>query len=281
MILTRIFTRRVKLLTGAALLLAAAALLWWSGLPERFLRLRFGVAPGVTLEEVEAGGLLRGEVLALVHELARGKERLPRNAYLDPGTGSLIPEVTGLVVDRDVSVALVMSAPRGGRVILETVRLDPLITVRLFERIHCEVGGYRTFYGYGGGRNVNIETAARAINNYLLLPGEIFSFNDAVGPRTAARGYEPAPIIVGNIIVPGLGGGICQVSSTLYNAVLEAELEVVERYPHSLPVGYVPPGRDATVSDYLDFKFCNNSDHFVLIKTACWGGGIDVRLFTD
>lgn len=271
----------VKLLTGAALILVAALALWGSGVPERFLRLRYGAAPGVTLEGVEVGGRLRGEVYALVREMARERDRLPRNAYLDPGTGEIIPETAGRLVDRDGSVELVLTAPRGSRVILETVQIDPEITVRLFERIYREAGAYRTFYGYGGGRNVNIETAAAAINNYLLLPGEVFSFNRGVGPRTVERGYELAPIIVGNAVVPGLGGGICQVSSTLYNAVLAAKLEVVERYPHSLPVGYVPPGRDATVSDYLDFQFRNSSDRLVLIKTACWGGWIDIRIFTD
>lgn len=275
------FTRRVKLLVGTILLLVLAAALGGSGVPERILRLRYGVAPGVTLEGVETGGLLRGEILDLVHRLAWEKERPPRQAYLDPETGALIPEITGLLVDRESSVTLVMSAPRGSRLILKTVQIDPPVTVRLYERIHREAGGYHTFYGYGGGRNVNIETATAAINNYLLLPGELFSFNRVVGPRTVERGYELAPIIVGNAVVPGLGGGICQVSSTLYNAVLKAGLEVVERYPHSLPVGYVPPGRDATISNHLDFKFRNNSDRLVLIKTACWGGRVDIRLITD
>lgn len=108
-------------------------------------------------------------------------------------------------------------------------------------------------------RNNNISLACKAINGIVVYPNKIFSFNQTVGPRTKEKGYKVATIFVNGRKKKGTGGGVCQVSSTLYNAVLNAKLTVVERHPHSLPVAYVPKGKDATVSyDTKDFKFKNN-----------------------
>jgi len=120
-------------------------------------------------------------------------------------------------------------------------------------------------------RTLNIKLAAKAIDGMLLKPGEVFSFNHTVGPRTVVAGYQVAMIIEGNEFVPGLGGGVCQVSSTLYNAVRLASpsLSVIERSRHSLPVTYVPPGQDATVVyPNLDFKIRNDSDGYLLIRSC-------------
>lgn len=109
------------------------------------------------------------------------------------------------------------------------------------------------------GRTTNIELSANKINETIIKTDEIFSFNQVVGKRTPENGYQMAPIFVGKQVVPGLGGGICQTSSTLYNAVLETQMPILERHPHSMPVSYVPPGKDATVSwGTADLKFCNN-----------------------
>lgn len=117
-------------------------------------------------------------------------------------------------------------------------------------------------------RTVNIQLAAKAIDGKMLAPGERFSFNETVGERTAEKGYKEAIIIEGDVFTPGLGGGICQVSSTLCNAVLLANLEIMERHPHSLPISYVPPGQDATVAwPVLDFKFRNSSGSYLLIRS--------------
>lgn len=92
----------------------------------------------------------------------------------------------------------------------------------------------------------------------VLQSGEVFSFNKTVGERTSAAGYREAKIFVGNTIVSGLGGGICQTATTLYNAGLESKLEIIERYPHTLPVAYIGKGRDATVSwNGADLKMRN------------------------
>lgn len=126
----------------------------------------------------------------------------------------------------------------------------------------------------------NIVLAASAIDGVLLAPGETFSFNDVVGPRGPAQGYKPAPVIVAGDLVVDYGGGVCQVSTTLYNAVLRAGLQVTTRAPHSIPPSYVPLGMDAAVADgWLDFRFTNNTDHYVYIAAGIEGDQLHVELF--
>jgi len=109
-------------------------------------------------------------------------------------------------------------------------------------------------------RSINIRLAAESIDGTLLLPGEEFSFNKIVGPRTAERGYKTAHVFVAGQIRDGTGGGVCQVSTTLYNAVLRANLKVTERHNHMFTVGYVPLGHDAAVSyGYADLVFTNTT----------------------
>lgn len=115
----------------------------------------------------------------------------------------------------------------------------------------------------------NLRIASQAINNVIVYPGQNFSFNTWVGPRLAENGYKEAPVVVAGELVPGIGGGVCQVSSTLYNAVLLSNLRVVKRYNHTLPSAYVAMGRDATVVDNgMDFMFENNLNTPVLLVTA-------------
>ncbi|HXL04526.1 MAG TPA: VanW family protein [Bacillota bacterium] len=130
------------------------------------------------------------------------------------------------------------------------------------------IGKFSTSFDPGNTSRVhNIREAANAIDGTILGPGETFSFNKTVGPRSAETGYLDAPVMVEDDLVPGIGGGICQVSSTLYNAVLLANLRVVARVNHSMAPAYVPAGRDATVAyDYIDFRFRNDGSSHVLIK---------------
>ncbi|MBG9454032.1 VanW family protein [Lysinibacillus sphaericus] len=130
------------------------------------------------------------------------------------------------------------------------------------------VASYTTYFNTDDvGRNKNIELSAKAINNVIVGSGDYFSFNTVVGPRDEANGYQPAPEIINKKVVMGIGGGICQTSSTLFNAVDQIPVKFVERHHHSLDVGYVPKGRDATVSyGGLDFRFHNTSDVPFLIK---------------
>ncbi len=129
-------------------------------------------------------------------------------------------------------------------------------------------------------RTENIRLAAKALDGKVLAPGERFSFNESVGRRTAEAGYREALIIDGNKFTLGLGGGVCQVSSNLYNAVILAHLEILERHRHSLLVDYVPPGQDATVSfPSLDFSFRNSTDAYLLIRSLVKGNILTFQLY--
>lgn len=143
------------------------------------------------------------------------------------------------------------------------------------------IASYTTYFNISDvNRNKNIELSAKAINNVIIGSGDYFSFNDMVGPRDELYGYQPAPEIINKKLVMGIGGGVCQTSSTLFNVVDQLSVKYIERHHHSLDVGYVPKGRDATVSyDALDFRFQNTQDGPFLLK-AIYGNGfltIEVR----
>ncbi|SHI95154.1 cell wall-binding repeat-containing protein [Desulfosporosinus lacus] len=155
------------------------------------------------------------------------------------------------------------------------------LTLTVKEAVSVPIAQYSTHFDLNQvNRTENIRLAVKALDGKLLAPGERFSFNEGVGERTVEAGYKEAMVIVGDAFTPGLGGGICQVSSTLYNAVTLAHLEITERHPHSLPVDYVPPGQDATVSfPILDFKFRNNTDAYILIRSFVEGDTLTFQLY--
>lgn len=135
------------------------------------------------------------------------------------------------------------------------------------------LGSYSTYFSTGSGREENIRLATEALNGVLLMPGWQISFNDQTGLRTTENGYQPARVIENGVYVDGIGGGVCQVSSTLFNAVLEAGLGIEERHCHSLRSSYVPAGRDATVADNaLDFVFSNPYDFPVKLAASAGNG---------
>jgi len=128
------------------------------------------------------------------------------------------------------------------------------------------ISAYTTTTTNDSKRNTNIQLSAQAISGKTVLPGEIFSFNGATGERTAAKGYQEAPAISGGQSKDEVGGGVCQTSSTLFNAVARADLEIIERNPHAWPSHYIEKGFDATVNwPGLDFKFKNNTEWPVFI----------------
>lgn len=143
------------------------------------------------------------------------------------------------------------------------------------------LGKYSTTYAtYQVERSSNVATAAGRINGTVLEPGETFSTIKVIKDRTEANGYKAAPEYSSGKVVSGIGGGVCQVSTTLYNAVLNAELKVVERSPHSMVVAYVPVSRDAAISgDYKDFKFKNNTDYPIYIMGSASGGILSFRVY--
>ncbi len=131
-------------------------------------------------------------------------------------------------------------------------------------------------------RKHNIKLASNALNDTFVDAGAEFSFNRSVGERTVKRGYKTSKIIVGGEFVDGVGGGVCQVSTTLYNAILLAGLKIIEYHPHSLPVSYVAPSFDAMVnSNSADLKFMNNTHNPIIIKTFADGEKLRVQIFGE
>lgn len=143
------------------------------------------------------------------------------------------------------------------------------------------IGSFSTlFHGSAEDRVHNIRLAVSQIDNLLIAPGETFSLNNILGDSTPEKGYRKAPIIVGDRLVAGYGGGLCQVSTTLYNAALLAGLDIVERHHHNMAVPYVPPGRDATISyGARDMRFRNSSGHYILVNGIVGSNELTFRLF--
>jgi vancomycin resistance protein YoaR len=142
------------------------------------------------------------------------------------------------------------------------------------------LGTYTTHTTNVANRNTNISLAASTLTNTVIAPGQTYSFNGSLGNTTAAKGYKVAGILVNGKPSQGIGGGICQVSSTMYNAVLEAGMKIVERHAHSAEVGYVPKGRDATVSyGSLDFKWMNNKSSNIYMVIAYNNRSLTVSVY--
>ena len=137
-----------------------------------------------------------------------------------------------------------------------------------FKKSHCVKGKFSTaFYTSSAERAHNISLAAKKIDGYVILPGETFSFNEVVGKRTSKNGFKDAKVILNGEFTDGVGGGTCQVSTTLYNCALLSDMRIAEVNQHSLPVSYVAPSFDAMVSDTADLKFTNTSDFPVTVHS--------------
>ena len=162
--------------------------------------------------------------------------------------------------------------------------IHPRVTGELLADISVnKLGSFTTFYKKNNyERSHNINLATEAINNHVVFPGESFSFNEVVGERTVETGYKRAPVIVKGEIAEDIGGGICQVSSTLFNAVNLRGIQIVERYSHSREVPYVPPGKDATVSWWgPDFVFKNNYKEPILIRAIAQNGKLEIHIYSS
>ncbi|WP_246070436.1 VanW family protein [Paenibacillus kobensis] len=208
------------------------------------------------------------------------------NAVLDAG-GRVVPEKIGYRLDRRQFAEQVYSyLIEGGmtRTNLPQNKVYPRVDSELMTLIKEKQIGYYTTYFNSRNRNrtTNIALAAQAINNHVVFPGETFSFNGVVGQRSTEKGYMRAPVIVKGEVSEGIGGGICQISSTLFNAADRAGLQIVQRYSHSRNVPYVPPGRDATVSWYgPDFVFKNRYSQPILIRAYVYGGQVSISIFSS
>lgn len=217
-------------------------------------------------------------------------ERDPVNASFDIATGALIPEEWGRKLNMGSTRpglirAILSNRTENRRANLIFRGIPPKTTTRQLKatRVRTLISTYSTVFDPDVHvRAANIRRGAQQLNGVLIPSGKIFSFNTTTGPRTTDNGYGAALEIVNKRYVPGVGGGICQVSSTLYNAVLLAGLPVLERSAHSLPLGYVPLGRDSTVYyPHLDLKFRNKTGGNILILSEVTGNRITVALLAE
>lgn len=190
-------------------------------------------------------------------------------------------ERAGCVADgkklrEDVLAAL---AAGGGTVRVYTQQGAPRVTERQLRQGTRLLSVFSTNYADGNNRSRNVALAASRINGTVLGAGENFSFNAAVGKRTRENGFLSAPVILEGKYVQGVGGGVCQVSTTLYNAALLAGLKVREVHAHSLSVGYVEPSFDAMVSDSCDLRLYNDTGAAVYLLAVASGGKLTVRVY--
>jgi vancomycin resistance protein YoaR len=222
----------------------------------------------------------------LLNDLDRQIYRAPVNAKIGD-YDQTIPEQTGYKLNRQLFMEQFFAYfSDDGLAKIEVPRLaihanvDSELLAFIREK---PIGHYVTYInGNNRNRSYNIALAAKTINNHVVFPGETFSFNQVVGKRTAAKGYLLASVIVRGELSEGIGGGICQVSSTLFNSVDRAGLKIVQRYSHSRNVPYVPSGRDATVSwDGPDFTFKNQYNQPILIRSNAGAGTVIVTLYSS
>src|SRR5660398_72468 len=192
----------------------------------------------------------------------------------DGEVAKVVPHAPGFQLDPDataeaITTASLSSNPRTAEV-HGTYSLPGLTTTRARTMgIQVKLASYTTHFGGSSNRRANVQRAAELINNTLLAPGEEFDFDTVVGKRTSENGFKLAPVIIRGKLEDSLGGGICQVSTTLFNAVFFAGLNVTARSNHSLYISHYPMGRDATVSwGGPAFRFKNDTDHWILIPSA-------------
>lgn len=208
----------------------------------------------------------------------------PKDAYYTQNPFSVYPSENGL----DFKISLeeaknILGDQTAEEYAIPIKTLYPKVTTNMIgsEAFPDLLSNFSTYYSASNvNRTTNLRLAANKINGTVLMPGETFSYNKVVGARTIAAGYKEAPIYVSGEVVDGLGGGICQITSTLYNAVILANLDIVERTNHQFVPSYVKASRDATVVyGALDFKFKNNRNYPIKINCSVSGGVASFQIF--
>ena len=191
----------------------------------------------------------------------------------DTGKFTFTEGTNGAVIDQDKLaediVAAIAAKDYKAQIEAQVKDVEPELTASQLEAKYTTIATYTTTATNNKARNQNLKLATQAIHGVIVKPGQEFSFNETTGPRSTEKGYQPASAYLNGEVVQEPGGGVCQVSSTLYNAVVFAGLKSTERHAHSYEPSYVTPGEDAAVSyGGPDFKFVNNSDYPIAIKAS-------------
>jgi vancomycin resistance protein YoaR len=219
--------------------------------------------------------VLSAEKLAgFLDKVAEGVAQKPQNAtFKGDGTKAwVVPGVNGQALDREKTAEALMEAAlkatgRTATAVVKVTEPDRTTEEAKAMGITDVLGEFTTTHGGSAGRQTNVRITTQYASNVLLAPGEIYDFDKVIGPRTADRGYEMAPGITAGELEDQLGGGICQVSTTLFNAAFFAGLEIVERKNHSIYIDHYPKGRDATVSaGGPNMRFRNDTGKYILVR---------------
>ena len=207
----------------------------------------------------------------------------PKDAYIIEEPFQVVSDISGVdfAISMDEAKKIIQEEKEEYVIPLKITKAKTTIADLGTKAFPYRLGYFTTRYDAGNlSRTTNLVLATRKINEYVVQPGEVFSYNKVVGKRTVEAGYKEAAIYTSNGVENGIGGGICQISSTLYNAVLKANLEIVERHNHAYVTSYCAAGRDATVSyGSLDFKFKNSRKYPVKIVASVGGGVASVSIF--
>lgn len=207
----------------------------------------------------------------------------PKDAYYTQNPFTLYPHVDGVDFAISMEEAKKLLEEDKEEYVIPLKITHPAVTT---DKIGSEgfpdlLGEFSTTYNAGAtARTTNLKLASNKINNTVVMPGETFSYNKVVGKRTVAAGYKEAPTYAGGKVVNDIGGGICQITSTLYNAVIFANLDIVSRSNHQFVPSYVKAGRDATVVyGAIDFKFKNTRKYPIKIKSSVSGGVAKIQIY--
>jgi len=246
------------------------------------------IKENVFLGDENYGGLNESEALQRIQAEAKKINRDPVNAVFDDRTWTVKKKgVYGKRVNVQKTLENLINASPGEKVELVVDEVKPDITSKTLEENIRFIGGYTTvLLDNSESRVNNIKIACDELNYEIIQPGEEFSFNDILGRRTKSKGYRKAPIIkktkFGPKRVYDYGGGICQISTTIYNAAKKCGLKITERHTHSKDVKYVPKGMDATVAyGSSDFRFVNNRAHPIMIRLYLEDRNLTVRIIEN
>ncbi len=234
--------------------------------------------------DVKIGGPYATKYFA---RLSAEVNRPPQNAgFAVAGDGSVIvtPARPGRLLDVPETAGRILrgalSPEHTARVLLVTKAAARSTAEARAMGIRGLVGGYETIYGGEANRIHNVQLVARLIDGHLIAPGATFSFNGTTGARTAEKGFREAPVIINGELQTGLGGGVCQVSTTVFNAAYEAGLRITSRTNHALYISHYPTGRDATVNyPDTDLRFVNDTPHWLLLRTFVGSSSLVVNLY--
>lgn len=208
------------------------------------------------------------------------------DAFVDLNEKKLKPEKVGHRLDVYGTLARIDAALRDGKAEVEAAveKVSPKLLASALGNVKFDqvLGYFETRYSVGSkykDRTYNLRLAASKLDGAVVMPGEVFDFNEVVGPRDEAHGYRVAPVIAQGELVDGLGGGTCQISGTLHGAAFFAGLEIVERYPHSRPSYYIKLGLDATVVyPTINFRFKNPFDFPIVLHETVSGGVVRAEI---